>query len=128
MKVVEIDAKERKVWLVFEDGWRQAIGHIVKIHGMEFSAVTTLGESGIILIFSSLKSGDKLATMKIDILEALACDTKEKYLVELSQRAIVFSEAIEKSGLDTVAKAIEWHTRRNESKFGAMPEIELAED
>jgi len=129
MNKIKIDPQEVYVWLAFPDGWHKYAGHIITIQGIKFSVITmpSKANDGFELVFSSLESGSKFRAVPINILEVLACDTKEKTLVQYAESAVEVMAAIDKFGKKKVLDVIKKAAIENKRKFGEMPEFEKIE-
>lgn len=129
MNKIEINPQEYYVWIACKDGWRRLAGHIVIINDIKFSVIMMPNKTndGFELVFSSLESGSKFRAVPINILEVLACDTKEKTLVQYAESALVVMSAIDKFGKRKVLDVIKKAAIENKRKFGEMPEFEKIE-
>ena len=129
MNKIKIDPQEVYVWLAFPDGWHKYAGHIIAIQGIKFSVVMMPSKTndGFELVFSSLDSGSKFRTVPINMWEVLACDTKEKTLVQYAESALVVMSAIDQFGKKKVLDVINKAAIENKRKFGEMPEFEKIE-
>lgn len=129
MNKIEINPQEVYVWIACKDGWRRMAGHIVIINDIKFSVIMMPNKTndGFELVFSSLDSGSKFRSVPINMLEVLACDTKEKTLVQYAESAVEVMAAIDKFGKKKVLDVIQKSQRENIRKFGKMPEFEKIE-
>lgn len=129
MNKIKIDPQEVYVWLAFPDGWHKYAGHVITIQGIKFSVVMmpSKANDGFELVFSSFDSGSKFRTVPINMWEVLACDTKEKTLVQFAESALVVMAAIDQFGKRKVLDVINKAEVENKRKFGEMPPVEVFE-
>lgn len=122
----KIDPQEIYVWLAYENGWSRAAGFRVKVNGIEFSAVLSPTQP-ITLIFSEWKSGARITSVPIPLLEVIMSDTKEKTLILIEENSRYLSKIIEENGVNVIKDRSEQMKIDFESKFGPMPEVEILE-